>query len=59
MHDFQKFIALVAEMRTAQIEYFKFRTDERLQKAKALESKVDKAIQENRKTAGQPQGALV
>jgi hypothetical protein len=39
-------IQLVADMRAAQREYFKTRTQSALTKAKTLEAKVDKALEQ-------------
>ena len=43
-HTTHPFIALVAEMRQAQRDYFATRTNGDLKKAKALETRVDKAL---------------
>jgi hypothetical protein len=40
----EKFIELVASMRTAQTEYFRTKSYDALKKAKELESQVDEAI---------------
>lgn len=44
----EEFFKLGCEMRTAQKEYFRLRTSSSLKRAKALESRFDKAIEEIR-----------
>ena len=44
MTDFEKFIKLVDQMRTAQKEYFKSRSGASLTKSKSLERQVDSEI---------------
>ena len=59
MTEYQKFVALVADMRSVQKKYFKYRTDALLNDCKALERRVDAAILDRKKDAGQQQGALL
>lgn len=40
----REFFYLVAQMRQAQSDYFEFRTQERLRRARALEGDVDREI---------------
>lgn len=59
MTEYQCIVALVGEMRAAQKQYFKFRTDTLLRQSKELEKRVDAAILALKKDAGQKQGELV
>lgn len=56
MTDFMK---LVAEMRAAQKEYFKYRTKDLLQASKELERQVDAALKELAAGRKEEQGSLL
>ena len=49
MNELQSFVALVAEMRAMQREYFATRTYTSLKKSKSLEKRVDESITELKK----------
>ena len=54
MQSSDKFVALVAEMRAAQKDFYKDRTRWRLMHAKALEGRVDKELKRKREERLQP-----